>query len=212
MVRIKHRYLLVNILYPAANPESELPAPAAVRFHRSSPSSFDSSDLKRVILSMVSSLFGEYGVGVTQGSFQGMSCYRAGKDRGSSRQNSQLRNSVKYFSPATSTAILRISRDHYRIIWAALTGISHLPKPHHNVQCVMVVLRVSGTIKKAEEHAIQISKDMIRRVKGSVAEGSDIWYGNTPKVDTIESDEEESDDSEEEIGDDNDMDLDTDDD
>ena len=81
---------------------------------------------------------------------------------------------VKYFSPATSTAIIRVSRDHYRLVWAALTFTTRLPKPVDQA-CVMQVVRVSGTIKKAEEEAIRRARMSIKRAQ---------WQATGPKVRT----------------------------
>lgn len=71
---------------------------------------------------------------------------------------------VKYFSAATNTAIIRVSRDHYRLVCAALTFTTHLPKPVERA-CVMQVVRVSGTIKKAEEEAIRRARLSIKRAQ-----------------------------------------------
>jgi ribonuclease P/MRP protein subunit POP5 len=92
---------------------------------------------------------------------------------------------VKYISPTTSTAIIRVSRSHYRLIWAALSFITKIPLPspsfnnhnHHNNNknsnneqprdrpCVVQVVRVSGTIKKAEEEAIRRARIVIARAR-----------------------------------------------
>src|ERR1700761_7973522 len=71
---------------------------------------------------------------------------------------------VKYFSPATSTAIIRVSRDHYRMVWAALTFTTQLPNAISQ-ECVIQVVRVSGTIKKAEEEAIRRARLSIQRAR-----------------------------------------------
>ena len=71
---------------------------------------------------------------------------------------------VKYFSQATSTAIIRVTRDHYRLVWAALSFVTRLPKPLDQ-PCVMQVVRVSGTIRKAEEEAIRRARLSIRRAQ-----------------------------------------------
>ena len=71
---------------------------------------------------------------------------------------------MKYFSPATSTAIIRVAREHYRLVWSALTFATRLPKPVDQA-CVMQVVRVSGTIKKAEEEAIRRARMSIRRAQ-----------------------------------------------
>lgn len=72
--------------------------------------------------------------------------------------------SVKYFSPATSTAIIRVARNHYRLVWAALTFTTRLPHPV-NQDCVVQVVRVSGTIRKAEEEAIRRAKQAILQAR-----------------------------------------------
>jgi ribonuclease P/MRP protein subunit POP5 len=61
---------------------------------------------------------------------------------------------VKYFSPATSTGIVRVGREHYRLVWAALTYVREIKgRP-----CVLRVVHVSGTIKKAELEAVRRAK------------------------------------------------------
>ena len=69
-----------------------------------------------------------------------------------------------YFSPATSTIIIRIARPHYRLVWAALTYTTYLPPPV-NEPCVFHVIRVSGTVRKAEEEAIRRAREDMRRAK-----------------------------------------------
>jgi ribonuclease P/MRP protein subunit POP5 len=71
---------------------------------------------------------------------------------------------VNYYSPSTSTAIIRCPRDHYEMVWAALTYITHLPKPL-DTPVVIRVVRVSGTIKKAEEEVIRRSQHIIKRAR-----------------------------------------------
>jgi ribonuclease P/MRP protein subunit POP5 len=50
------------------------------------------------------------------------------------------------------------------MVWAALTYITHLPKPLET-PVVVRVIRVSGTIKKAEEEVIRRSQQIIKRAK-----------------------------------------------
>lgn len=80
---------------------------------------------------------------------------------------SQLANAfslVKYLSPATSTFILRVSRAHYKVAWAALSMMNSVPvKGGKN--CVFKVVRVSGTIRKAEEEAIRRAREMILKAQ-----------------------------------------------
>ncbi len=82
---------------------------------------------------------------------------------------------VKYLSPATSTAIIRCSRAHYRLVWAALSFLTQLPKTSKQGQpsaCAIQVVRVSGTIKKVEEEAIRRARAAILRAKRESGEGS----------------------------------------
>lgn len=76
---------------------------------------------------------------------------------------------VVYFSHATSTAILRVPREHFRLTWAALTLMNELPltrnRQTQNLKCVVRVVRVSGTIKKAEEELLRRSRREIVRAK-----------------------------------------------
>ncbi|KAK6437763.1 RNA-binding protein pop5 [Oleoguttula sp. CCFEE 5521] len=150
MVRIKHRYLLVNILYPDEktrnvhhrDPTSKEAAPYALEFRQPSPDALNAKLLARMVRDSVAELFGDYGSGMVSGSLI-----------------------VKYFSPATSTAIIRVARAHYRLVWAALTFMTDLPTPL-NQPCVMQVVRVSGTIRKAEEEAIRRARLAIRKAQG----------------------------------------------
>lgn len=57
------------------------------------------------------------------------------------------------------------------MVWAALTCITRLPKPV-DLPVVVRVIRVSGTIKKAEEEVIRRSKDIIKRAKAWEGTGS----------------------------------------
>ena len=79
---------------------------------------------------------------------------------------------VKYLSPATSTFILRVSRAYYRMAWAALSLMTQIPvKDGRN--CVFRVMRVSGTIRKAEEEAIRRARELILKTRRQLGEKSD---------------------------------------
>lgn len=153
MVRLKNRYLLVHILYPTAATTTTKdstaagsdPIPAIVQFHQPTHSSLTAQLLTRTIRSEISSLYGDYGVGVTSSGL-----------------------AVKYLSPATSTFILRVARAHYRLAWAALPFITKLPPSGR--ECVLRVVRVSGTIRKAEEEAIRRARDLALRARAAVGE------------------------------------------
>lgn len=64
------------------------------------------------------------------------------------------------------------------MIWAALTFITKLPKPV-DIPVIVQVVRVSGTIRKAEEEVIRRAKQIICRVKTTDA------GGKNPIVDSI---------------------------
>ncbi|KAL2044380.1 hypothetical protein N7G274_003085 [Stereocaulon virgatum] len=160
MVRIKHRYLLVHILYPETtgpNAKSTSSAPAKpfphlIQFHRPSPNELTPQLLARAIRDQVLLLYGDYGLALISSSLN-----------------------VKYLSPATSTAIIRVSRDHFRLVWGALSYMTDLPKPSKLAPtraCVMQVVRVSGTIKKAEEEAVRRARGAILRARREGGEGS----------------------------------------
>jgi ribonuclease P/MRP protein subunit POP5 len=78
---------------------------------------------------------------------------------------------VKYLSPATSTFIIRVSRAHYRIAWAALSFMKTIPVKNGR-RCVFRVVRVSGTIRKAEEEAIRSAREMILRARRETGQQS----------------------------------------
>ncbi|EOD43571.1 putative rpp14 pop5 family protein [Neofusicoccum parvum UCRNP2] len=144
MVRLKHRYLLVNFLYPPspATPSRSAGAlPDVVHFHRPSSDKLTAGLLVKIIRDGIADLFGDYGAGMTGSTL-----------------------TIKYFSPATSTAIIRVARNHYRLVWAALTFTARLPHPV-NQDCVVQVVRVSGTIRKAEEEAIRRAKQAILQAR-----------------------------------------------
>lgn len=143
MVRIKHRYLLVEILYPSSATKTPKSAvPESIVCHAPTAPHITSSALLHLLRSQISLLFGDYGSGVLASTL-----------------------SIKYFSNATSTAIIRCPRAHYRLAWAALTFVTELPAGgkgmSSGVKCVIRVVRVSGTIKKVEEEAVRRAKRMI---------------------------------------------------
>jgi len=152
MVRLKHRYLLVNLLYPDASRSSTTGTspsskdlPSSVQFQRPTADELTPQILLRMLRDTTNELFGDYGSGMVSGSLV-----------------------IKYLSPATSTAIIRVTRQHYRLVWAALTYMTKLPRPVEQ-DVVFQVVRVSGTIRKSEEEAIRRAKASI--LKAHTAEG-----------------------------------------
>ena len=129
MVRLKHRWLLFEIIYP--NEPSTIPFSAASQ-------NVTIKLLTDVLRQQISYNFGDHGSGLVSSSL-----------------------SIRYFSAATSTGIVRISRDHYRMVWAALTFIRELA----GRECVITVKRVSGTVKKAEEEILRRDKHVLKSIK-----------------------------------------------
>lgn len=65
MVRIKHRYLLVNILYPesAQNASAKKASNHVVNIHRPSPDAVTPSLLARMLRECIAHMFGDWGMG-----------------------------------------------------------------------------------------------------------------------------------------------------
>lgn len=171
MVRLKHRYFLVQILYPdskTAQYTSSTPdLPAVVRIHQPTPDAITAHWLLREIRNELAALYGDYGAGVAGGSLNSQCPFPCPPI------NTRLiyLRAVKYFSSATSTFILRCARDRFRLVWASLCMMTALRIPDSGIvkgtvqPCVMRVLRVSGTIRKAEEAAISEAKRAIWRAR-----------------------------------------------
>ncbi|KAI1820835.1 Rpp14 family protein [Xylaria intraflava] len=137
MVRLKERYLLVNILYPTEL-GNRPNIPDVVVLNQPTSDELTPVALLRAIRAEVAALFGDYGYGALEGG--GLS--------------------VKYLSQATSTFILRIARGAYRFVWTALSFMNAVPVKHGK-PCVFRVVHVSGTIRKAEEEAIRRARKLI---------------------------------------------------
>jgi ribonuclease P/MRP protein subunit POP5 len=145
MVRIKHRYLLFNILYPDTTPQhSKAPSPPYLAFHPPSPAHVTAGLILTALRASIALHFGDVGVGLASSSLK-----------------------IVYFSPATSTAIVRCPRQHFRVVWAALTYLTELPgnRREEGKKCVVQVVRVSGTIRKSEEELLRRNKRDIVRVR-----------------------------------------------
>jgi ribonuclease P/MRP protein subunit POP5 len=158
MVRFKERYLLVNILHPEGGVSTtkitDKSVPDILIYNRPTTDHVTPQSILRAIRAQVAMLFGDYGSGAVDRSLQ-----------------------VKYLSLATSTFILRISRAHYRLVWAALTTMSELPAKNGK-SCTFRVVRVSGTIRKIEE-------DAVRRAKQIMLAAKDESDGKRPAIDAL---------------------------
>ena len=172
MVRVKNRYLLVNILYPELEKKAtNSKVPDVVALNQPTTDSLTSRVLLNALREGITNLFGDYGSGAVAGSL-------AGKSVVSQSVDTHAKNFiVKYLSPATSTFILRVSRAHYRLVWATLSLMNNVPvKDGKN--CVFRVVRVSGTIRKAEEEAIRTAREMILKARRELGEQSESMLDN----------------------------------
>ncbi|QYS93976.1 Ribonuclease P [Trichoderma simmonsii] len=145
MVRIKERYLLVNIIYPPDAAVSRARVPALVAQHQPTIAKLTPQALVRAIKAEVLLLYGDYGAGALEGNL-----------------------SVKYLSLATSTFILRCNRAHYQLLWSALTFMDRVPVKDGR-PCIFRVVRVSGTIRKIEEIAVERARKLILEVKAQAS-------------------------------------------
>ncbi|CAN6621383.1 ribonuclease P/MRP protein subunit Pop5p [Trichomonascus vanleenenianus] len=134
MVRLKTRYLLFQILYPNEIDNNAKFSENIVKIKRPSSPELDGRRVLKLIKQSIEYHFGDYGMGVVASTI-----------------------AVKYFSPATSTGIIRVTRAHYKLVWAALTYIDNVL----GEDCIIQVVQVSGTIKKCEQAAIARNKQSI---------------------------------------------------
>jgi ribonuclease P/MRP protein subunit POP5 len=237
MVRQKNRYLLCQFLYPSSppspGPKDTLAIPDIITFHQPTSNTLTAQLLTRAIRADVATLFGDYGAGVIAASLSSM-FFSPDLPFSSilSRiyylllltQDSEADElisffaTVKYLSPATSTFIVRVARAQYRLVWAALSFMTHIPID--GTPCVVRVLRVSGTIRKAEEEAVRRARLLVIRVRkgqegllggdAGVENGLDEVGGEIQEeedlgeVVDVGSFEDEDDDEEDEVDDDDD--------
>ncbi|GCB20177.1 ribonuclease P/MRP protein subunit POP5 [Aspergillus awamori] len=170
MVRLKHRYILLDILYPDPstwppatsrtnkNPQSKSKSQAQLQIHSPTSDALTPGLLAKMVREEASLMFGDYGVGRLGGAGAGGI-------------------SVKYLSPATSTAIIRCPRASFRLVWTALTCMSQVPgfseggSKRTRRACVFRVIRVSGTMRKAEEEAIRRARREIVRLREAEESG-----------------------------------------
>lgn len=72
MVRIKERYLLVNIIYPPGSPKPDHAGlPSHVVQHQPTTDELTHKSLLKAIRAEVSTLFGDYGAGALDGTLWG---------------------------------------------------------------------------------------------------------------------------------------------
>lgn len=146
MVRLKHRYILFDILYPpSSDPRTTLqrqkfadfsnsPKETLLALHQVSPAAINSRSLASLLKRVVEDHFGDFGAGTVG-----------------------LLIIVKYFSNRTSTGIVRCSRSNFDKVVAAFALVTRVD----NVDVVMRCVHVSGTIKKCEQYSIRRNRQLI---------------------------------------------------
>ncbi|AOW01230.1 Rpp14/Pop5 family-domain-containing protein [Yarrowia lipolytica] len=137
MVRLKSRYLLFQIVYPTDTlSTSEDAKTRFLKIHRTSDASVvNARNLTQIFKDEMEELHGDLGAGSIMTTLN-----------------------VKYFSPVTSTGIVRVGRQFLREFWAALTNITDID----NTPVVINVVHVSATIKKCEIAAIERNQQIVR--------------------------------------------------
>lgn len=204
MVRLKHRYILLDILYPDPstwppatsrtnkNPQSKSKSQAQLQIHSPTSDALTPGLLAKMVREEVSLMFGDYGVGrlggAGAGGISGMFSFPLSLYSslnwvlcllGCDNETNYLFDEcpVKYLSPATSTAIIRCPRASFRLVWTALTCMSQVPGfsegglKRTTRACVFRVIRVSGTMRKAEEEAIRRARREIVRLREAEESG-----------------------------------------
>lgn len=120
------------------------------------------SVIYRAIRSCIQDVFGDEGWGRIASSFKGelvLQIVMAKADIGSLFV-------VIYHSPLTSLTMLRIARNHYRLLWSGLTLLTSV----NNQSIVPRVLAVSGTIKKLQNAGITYHRALAARYLAVVVE------------------------------------------
>ncbi|CEP64836.1 RNA-binding protein POP5 LALA0_S14e00386g [Lachancea lanzarotensis] len=140
MVRLKSRYILFEVLYPTApqeNSSSERSSRREIllRHHQASSAQISTKTIIQELRKVLQYNFGDYGVG---------------------KVNSLLQ--MKYFSNRTSTGIIRCSREDYELVVVALTLINKIEGIE---EIILNAVKVSGTIKRIEQHAMRRSERLL---------------------------------------------------
>ncbi|KAJ2826731.1 RNA-binding protein pop5, partial [Coemansia erecta] len=101
---------------------------------RSKPLTLGNSDIIKLIRDGVKENYGDSGVGQILAGVQ-----------------------VKHFSQHTCLGIVKVPRDHCKMVLATLALMTHVKKN----QCIVRVRHVSGTIKKCQKSAIRTDRELI---------------------------------------------------
>jgi ribonuclease P/MRP protein subunit POP5 len=147
MVRFKNRYLLVEVVGAAPGAGRQTTA----------------TTLLRAVRDAVQANFGDHGAAATQQSLQGNHMPQAPErvcvrvrarvsdmhaHTQSDEPHAHALATVKYYAPGTGVSIVRVSRDHYQLVWAALTLMTELD----GTLCMLRLRHVGGTVGHTHRH------------------------------------------------------------
>ncbi|KAI8591020.1 hypothetical protein BDZ88DRAFT_76708 [Geranomyces variabilis] len=130
MVRFKNRFLLFRLHYSDDPPAG----PASSRYAAVIDPVIHGGNISSAVKESILLNFGDYGAGIAATS-----------------------TAVKYFSPWTNTGVLRCARDHYELVWAALTFVTQLK----GKSCTFRVVHVGGTIKSVQQETLDLDRRLL---------------------------------------------------
>ncbi|GMM36162.1 RNA-binding protein [Saccharomycopsis crataegensis] len=140
MVRVKNRYITFKILYPPSpkdTPYNDEPIPQLEILKSSSPS-INQKSLAAIFRDHLQVNFGEFAQGTIAPVL-----------------------SVRYFSNRTSTGIVKVGRDDVEMVCFAMMCIQKL----YGQEVVVSIVRISGTIKKAQDFLIGENKELVNEIR-----------------------------------------------
>ncbi|CAH1758205.1 2991_t:CDS:2 [Entrophospora sp. SA101] len=146
MVRLKNRWLLFELIFEDSLQQQTITSPYS---SQTVSEGISSKDIYNVVKESIQNNFGDYGTGCVSVSI-----------------------SVKYFSSHTNIGVLRISRDHYHMVWCALTFITQVKSKN----CLLRILHIGGTIKQCQLSAIEYDKDQILKLKRQAELRGEVSY------------------------------------
>eukprot|EP00035_Acanthoeca_spectabilis_P016380 m.333729 g.333729 ORF g.333729 m.333729 type:complete len:150 (+) comp16522_c0_seq23:203-652(+) len=126
MVRLKHRYLLTELIFADGKVDT------ATKW----------GDLLRAVKDGVASAHGDYGVACVMSSIQ-----------------------IKYFNAHTRILLLRISRDHYEMLWSALTLMTSFEQR----ECLFRVVHLGGTIRSCQKFLLKHQQNALKAMVNEAA-------------------------------------------
>eukprot|EP00037_Helgoeca_nana_P012191 m.110369 g.110369 ORF g.110369 m.110369 type:complete len:149 (+) comp21302_c0_seq30:161-607(+) len=126
MVRLKHRYLLTEVLF------SDDKVDPSTKW----------GELLRAVKEGVQLAHGDFGTSCVSSSIQ-----------------------IKYFNPYTRIMLIRVSRDHYEMVWSALTFLTQF----NQRECIFRVIHLAGTIRSCQKHLLRFQQKALKTMVAEAA-------------------------------------------